>query len=571
MSYLFYLTFGPIQGFIEQSRKTRDLYAASQILSVLAGAAVAKVKEMEGKLIIPQVCAQSLPNYLLAEFSVQPDGASVKTALQEKFREIARESLKKTGLANKPAGFDAQINEHLEIHWAALETCPEPVEWVSAGETYPQAYARLQRLVAALKNTRHFSQINQGNGEAGRKCSLDGQRNALFYRNNSTGQAPAYLNQAVQLNASKLRPNEGLSAPSLVKRYYDNGKTEFPSTAKISLMRWLEAIEQDPESQKILADMKTKIGKDWDEQLLFPENLTRKYFEKNGFEGYTEHLPALQDALTQLDQHPAKKTKYYALLAYDGDKMGEHLSGQHYPDKTTLKDFHQSLSIELAGFAEQSRSILSPPKGQTVYAGGDDFLGFVCLPDVFELALQLRTEFNTKVNGVFQLKSPLTFSAGIVIAHYKTPLHVALHNVRQVLTDTAKEKVKRDAFAIRILKHSGESHECGFKWNLAEQSPLSDMQYILSQLKENFSTNFMQALNQEMRIFHQATPDRDIIAGEVTRLIGRSAQHENLKQEKIDLAAAVMRLSDASRYTDMGVENFLEALNVCKFLLREVG
>jgi len=64
-----------------------------------------------------------------------------------------------------------------------------------------------------------------------------------------------------------------------------------------------------------------------------------------------------------------------------------------------------------------------------VYAGGDDFLGFVNLADLPDTICEIKNAFN--IEG-------LTFSASIVIAYYKAPLHKVLDFSRELL-DSAKQ------------------------------------------------------------------------------------------------------------------------------------
>jgi CRISPR-associated protein Cmr2 len=343
-------------------------------------------------------------------------------------------------------------------------------------------------------------------------------------------------------------------------------------------MKYLEEIKSTESGKDLMDFLKKTFVKEEDyNQLYYQENLTERYFDKNGLSDKKGSIPEIKDKLDKLNHF--KKTKYYALLKYDGDKMGEHLSGVSLPKEkeANLRLFHETLSKQLAAFAKYAREeILISPHGKTVYAGGDDFLGFVNLHSVFSIAEKLRIKFNERINEPlkqeFKLEKPLTFSAGIVIAHYKTPLHIVLHNATNLLDEVAKKKLDRDAFAIRLLKHSGESHECGFKWELKEQNmPLKNLQWIVEQLKENFSTNFIQVLNQEMRLLHQETVDTLVITGEINRLVKRSAQKDDLDKEKVALVEILKSLNDRSDATDRGVENFLEALNICKFMHREIG
>src|SRR5690606_22736204 len=50
-----HFTIGPVQGFVVQARKTRDLWAGSFLLSYLAGQAMVKIIKSGGRIIFPTV------------------------------------------------------------------------------------------------------------------------------------------------------------------------------------------------------------------------------------------------------------------------------------------------------------------------------------------------------------------------------------------------------------------------------------------------------------------------------------------------------------------------------------
>ncbi|NMB85726.1 MAG: hypothetical protein GYA29_05710, partial [Methanothrix sp.] len=54
-----HFTIGPVQGFLAQARRTRDLWSGSFLLSYLSGCAMAEIinpdRKWDGKIIIPDV------------------------------------------------------------------------------------------------------------------------------------------------------------------------------------------------------------------------------------------------------------------------------------------------------------------------------------------------------------------------------------------------------------------------------------------------------------------------------------------------------------------------------------
>ena len=70
------ISFAPVQGFIEKSRKLRDLYGASQILSYISAKIVYRARNIDGVQVISPVPSadnsnmdliQGLPNRILLE------------------------------------------------------------------------------------------------------------------------------------------------------------------------------------------------------------------------------------------------------------------------------------------------------------------------------------------------------------------------------------------------------------------------------------------------------------------------------------------------------------------------
>ena len=144
--------------------------------------------------------------------------------------------------------FWQQIEHHLDINWLF-----HPLNG-SDNETYQNAYREIEVIMGSLKNVRVFKQYDYNldekwrgsnnieisevhfSGEAGRKCSLDGERNALVFGYGTEGR---YSIQGVVLGKSlvQVEANEGLSAIGLLKRYFrDNGNRKFPSTAEIAIL-----------------------------------------------------------------------------------------------------------------------------------------------------------------------------------------------------------------------------------------------------------------------------------------------------------------------------------------------
>jgi CRISPR-associated protein Cmr2 len=265
---------------------------------------------------------------------------------------------------------------------------------VELKENYQESYKQLERNLGAVKNLRTFKQEPQ---ESGLKCSLCGERNGLFYNNDKP---PRYIiKNAIRIQDARIQDNETLCAVCFTKRNYkQNGS--FPSLADI-----------------VTLDRKDKL---------------------NG-----------QDAEDFLDSNPSEK-KHYALLHFDVDSLGKKLSSLD-------EDGQKDLSTVLGEFALKAKKIVNADNvGKTVYAGGDDFLGFVNLASVFVVMQEIKDAFRSEVlshkNDEVKTSFPnLTFSTFIVIAHYKTPLHKVLDYSRELLEESKNHFDDKNGLGIMVM------------------------------------------------------------------------------------------------------------------------
>ena len=184
----------------------------------------------------------------------------------------------------------------------------------------------------------------------------------------------------------------------------------------------------------------------------------------------------------QLQARLGPITAYYAVLAMDGDEMGQWLTGKNTTDEIT-QQWHSEFSGKLSKFATGSaQKIVEQHDGQLIYAGGDDVLAMLPASRAMACAIKLREEFGAILTPG-QLK-PLTASIGLAIGHIKEPLQdmveaalraerqakgrplrlVFDHKLRRSL-EVPAARWNRDALAVTLFKRSGETVEWGAKFN----------------------------------------------------------------------------------------------------------
>lgn len=591
--HLFLFTLGPVQSFIAQARKTQDLYAGSRILGDLVYEAYTCAVGHGMELIFPADMQRggAIPNRFLGSFAARPDedalqqiGEETEGAARLKFEQLARKAIQKTNISERqlPPGFWPQTAQHLEINWLF-----HPI--TEDGDLgYRQAYQEIETLMGAVKNVRVFQQYTydlQGQaGETGRKCSLDGERNALFF---GEGSNPRLAAQGVVIRKMPtINPNEGLSAVSLMKRFYEQAPRgiSFPSTAEIAALNIIRKKRGE------FSIYKKCFGDEIDAQLFYKENLTTRYLEKNGY-GWVLEKTDLSTLLNcwQSVFDDAVPSSYYALVAFDGDRMGKILSGDsEIFAGHDLRLYQAEVSRLLIGFAKHVADYFQHQNeiaGAVVYTGGDDFLGFINLDQLFEAMRWLRQAFHDRVNaelkksGFFREGFDFTFSAGIAIAHYKTPLSIVLDKAR-AMEKLAKssEGGNRNSFALCVIKKSGESHAAYYPWALEQDMKhWKALEALVGFFADEYcSENFVRTLGREFALLQDNEgniSDGGMIHSELQRLIKRSltdkgAKENGLAEQILQTVENLMVKKTNQSQRIFNLQLFTEAISIALFIKR---
>ncbi|KYD26550.1 hypothetical protein B4110_3783 [Parageobacillus toebii] len=422
-----------------------------------------------------------------------------------------------------------------------------------------------------VKNVRPFLQLD----ERGRKCGLTGEHNVLFYRNSRVdkeGKRKFFIpEEAVPLNGKRylpyIREGEYLGALGFLKRFafldeaFEKAKVQFPSTAKIAMLHLLKEEEiHNP-----------YIDHSYVFDLLNENPPTNEVDEKEEKESKKLYY--------RLKGSKVKVYPYYAIIIFDGDSMGKWFGGEKLVHKEQLERFQQSFTTYLGEFAKWARNhCLIEPRGKTVYAGGDDFFGFVNLRHLFEVMNELRKEFDVRVNQKlqqeFELTEQLTFTAGICIGHYKEPLADVINGARSAeelgkkVEGKGSKEQDKDAFGMNVMKRNGENLISVFKWNIAgNDSTPKLLNDILSYMNNYFSDTFVQVLAQQFRTFNRKLTGR-ILEAELRRLLQRSLINKKEHQDKVnEMVDLLMKLWKASSYLpDLKEKSMIGAANNRTFL-----
>jgi len=459
-------TFSPVQSFIAEARRTSDLYVGSQILVKLARAA-AFVMQQQGSLIYPATLgddlANDVPNKLVACVAWEEAEAvaeKAKEALLSEWSHIAGTA--KSRLKNRDPLLDGiwtrQVSHQWEIYWAAASM---------GNRTYGEAYKEASQAMDGAKHTRLFN----ASEEQGMKDTLSGCREAL--RTTALNARDFWAEIGKQLTQAKLRPDgrERLDAIGAIKRFSDIAEERrFPSTSTIATRPFLRSAREHKDLLLAYEQaLKELLGiclytphpqdPDWpyDGDLLFMETLTAQRLKSSyGIPTLSEErLQAAQKALGTIYHVTSQPSPYYALIALDGDGMGERIDnclGEPEPEKA-----HKDLSQKLALFASRVRQIVESYQGEVIYNGGDDVLALAPLQSAVSMAAGLAAEFNQVTGG--------TASSGLAIVHHLYPLDAALPAAREAESYAKKiEDKAKAALCVRAIKRSGEVLDVRSSW-----------------------------------------------------------------------------------------------------------
>jgi CRISPR-associated protein Cmr2 len=176
----------------------------------------------------------------------------------------------------------------------------------------------------------------------------------------------------------------------------------------------------------------------------------------------------------------------------------------------------------------------------------------------------------------------MTFSAGVAIAHYKTPLSEVLTWARKMEKE-AKDTDNKDSFGIAVLKKSGEIHKAVLPFRETQTSYFSEkMRTIVASLNGKFSNKFIKSFEQETYLITDSPNERklnddilDILEFETSRLIKRAkidatdTELSNLQNSVNSILKSSNKAKKALSF-DTPIQNFTSSLNICDFINRKL-
>ncbi|MBN1813838.1 MAG: type III-B CRISPR-associated protein Cas10/Cmr2 [Anaerolineae bacterium] len=457
------VSLGPVQSFIAEARRISDLQAGSDIVVRLARAAGDAIVQQGGSLIYPAELTGDLPNKLVARVAaeqVDSVARAVRDAIDDEWAsyvENARRFLESNGPTIDDRWrriWDRQVGGLWQTYWAAV---PED-------GSYQAAYDTASRALDAVKRTRAFRQAV----ESGEKDTVSGRRSALRVESMTAHEYWASVAQSGGVTSAALRAEgrERLDALGAIKRW-GGLAAGAPSVSQVATADFVQKARKEKAAlavyrravELLLGDLVYRVSSDpdwpYDGDLFFRDTLTRERLAGSyGLEeSHEPHLEAARLALSILHNRVGHGPRsYYAIIALDGDSMGEMVS------KCKTEAEHRDLSRKLSDFAAQVPRVVEESMGHLVYAGGDDVLALAPLSTAVTLVRQLARDFSTTVNGA-------TASAGIAIAHHLHPLDAVLAAARAAGRRAKEAYEEKAALCVRVLRRSGQRSDVGSSWD----------------------------------------------------------------------------------------------------------
>lgn len=442
------ITFAPVQGFIEKSRKLRDLYGSSYLLSYLSWVICNAAEEHGCEVVSPAAInvTQGMPNQIIIEGDFPEIKAKSALLLAwECVTETCRQWIEK----NLPGDYKAWKRS-----WGLWTKYAWEFFWVQG--TDGQSISEVREKLNEKKRWRDWTGINW-QGESSTLSGTDaiaypklGQiSDARQYNYEQQREDVTTFYQALsdKLGESFIDPKEELNIPELIKRMIT-----YESVSNDLIERFQDKFGKDNANIKPLIEEIQQISQD---------------LKPSSFKDLNRHQENKQP-----DAQKQENRGFQGWFQGDGDKAGEYL--KQYPDKT--HDFSEEMRNWGKWFKNRPFKM-----GRVIYAGGDDFLGVFYDKEDSGDKLEAKVcvdwfrDFKSKIwhenKAKKEEQKKITVSIGFVWAFAGIPQRDVLQHCREA--EKSAKNNGRDRIAFRILFNNGNHLEWVCPWWLLEAGLLT--------------------------------------------------------------------------------------------------
>lgn len=444
------ITFSPVQGFIEKSRKLRDLYGSSYLLSLLSWSICKAAEQLKQDAVVSPALLniiQGMPNQIIlkGDFS-EGDIEQIETFFDEVWALVAdscREWIKDNIYQELP-GKEEEGKPNWDRNWRLWKK--HAWEFFSA---QGNSITKAREAINQVKHKRDWTGINW----QGESSTLSGADAIAYpglgkiidprkynYQEETRKIREFYSNLSYVLGESFIDEREQLSIPELIKRLVTNQSI----IKKIDLKLRDHPFKLEiPEITKLADDLRPESFKDL--------NRHENEYWTGWFQG-------------------------------DGDGAGKYFKSlPKDKEESKTKEFSQEMRDWGKQLMEQQGTKMDS-KGRMIYAGGDDFLGVLYEEKKQIQPLECLQWFYTFKSEVWHwpTEKKITPSVGFVWAGSQVPQRDILQHCNEA--EQSAKKKGRDRIALRILFNSGNHLEWLCPWWLLDEKEFKDFEKEIEQL-----------------------------------------------------------------------------------------
>ena len=551
MSDKIFFSLGPVQGFVAQARRTRDLWSGSFLLSYLSGCAISEVIDKGGKITIPDVKDDPLLAWIQGS---RKGNAPIIGSITNRFEAFVEDDQK--GVARSAA--KVVQNRWMEIAEAVWNEFVADVAengygtktiWDRQVENFWEISWVVASDISAMNSRKNWRISGHLENEPGDHCTMMGDWQELsgFIRSKKRKKQNDFWeslssqtkNGKRKIGKLDIRDGERLCALALIKRLFPKvskkaigwevGTENWPSTPYVAAVPWLkQVIDVAPKDANDFADLvlrytareaerggiSRQIGSFIDERESFLDLDGNFYFENALIDCKRTPLDGTLESIDNCEEEPEETKKrrkelkillsgladkaksrpssFYAMLLMDGDNMGK-LMGDHE---------EEPISQALSAFTKDVRNIVKDHDGVTIYAGGDDVLAMLPMPHAINCASSLSQKY---VDCFKDIVPEATISAGLVFSHYHIPLSTVMRETHHILDDVAKDQNDRGSIAVSVLKNSGKYCQWTVTWDrLTDEKGRDRIDDLVFKVQEGpqkqFSKSFFYGMRDDLAV-----------------------------------------------------------------------
>ncbi len=496
----FHFALGPVQSFVAQARRTRDLWAGSFLISYLVANGIQAVLQQGGQMIFPAVTDTDggVDDPLIARLTGTQDISDTLATVPNRF------------VAEVLDDFDPlNCARAIETAWARIEHAVwdayvEPIE--SLGHETREIWRRqvngFWEISWALAEAEEMDVMDRrknwrtgvGPSEGGIKCTMMPQFQEISGHYVSTLRGEFWRALSVTLPPRELREGEELSAVALIKRLFPGVAesaigwavpTHYPSTVDLAAQPWLG--RQEKKNAPWFRMLQTYLRSDdvasklilgsgqIDASLWYESSRTNDRLWPQDSSAVRRQVGEVLKAAESLP------TPYYAVLLMDGDKLGELLR----------KNDPGEVSRALKSFTQNVKPLLEADGGTLIYAGGDDVLALLPNNRVLEAALSLRDRYRQAL-----VDCGGTISAAIVYVHMHAPLTSVLREAHRLLDQVAKDQNGRNSAVFARWASQGPTTLFVSTWERLGTELGFSLRTLADEVRTVVSTRFLSKIQE---------------------------------------------------------------------------